>query len=107
MKAVSSVIGIIATGLVVIFGLNLFGFANFAFFAPKYEGVRRDVMIESRAYSEATVRELYRLKRQYQAAEDPAARAAIAAAARHEFNIFPQERLPHDLRVWMVSLNNQ
>lgn len=107
MKTVFSVVGLIAGALVVVFALNLFGFANFAFFAPKYEGVRRDVMIESRAYSEATVRELYRLKRQYQAAEDPAARDAIAAAARHEFNIFPQERLPQDLRVWMVAINNQ
>lgn len=88
-----------------IFGLNYFGFMQTAFFAPKYEGVRRDVMIESRYYSEATVRELYRLKRQYSATDDPQEKATIRAAAVHEFSIFPQDRLPPDLQVWWAQLN--
>lgn len=90
--------------LALIFGLNLFGLANYAFFAPKMEGVRRDTMIESRAYSEATVRELYRLKAQYLAATNDDQRATIRAAAMHEFSIFPADRLPADLRLWMTSL---
>lgn len=104
-KAIAAIIGIGAASLGGIFLLNLFGFANIAFFAPKLEGVRRDVMIESRAYSEATVRELYRLKRQYESAETPAAKQTIAAAARHEFSIFPEDRLPADLAVWMRQIN--
>jgi hypothetical protein len=75
------------------------------YFAPKYEAVRRDVMIESRAYSEATLRTLYKMKREYDAAQGEPARQTIAAAARHEFSIFPQERLPADLQVWMAQLN--
>lgn len=104
MKTVLAWIGIIAAVPVVIFGMSYFGYLNFAFFAPKMEGVRRDVMIESRAYSEASVRELYRLKRQFEATENAAARATIVAAARHEFSIFPEDRLPADLQAWMVQI---
>ncbi len=63
MKTVISGIGIVAILLGAVFGLNYFGYLNTAFFAPKYEGVRHDVMIESRAYSEGTIRELYTLQR--------------------------------------------
>lgn len=91
-------------GVVVLAGLTFAGYYSAAFFAPKYEAVRRDTMIESRAYSEATVRELYRLKRQYEAAATDAERQTIAAAAIHEFEIFPQERLPSDLAGWFAQI---
>lgn len=87
-----------------IFGLNYFGYANFAFFAPKFEAVRRDQMIESRAYTEGTIRELYTLKRQYDTAKTDDERATISAAARHEFSIFPKERLPNDLLAFMIQI---
>lgn len=86
------------------FGLRYFGYANFAFFAPKFEAVRRDQMIESRSYTESTIRELYTLQRQYQTAKTDDERSTIAAAARHEFSIFPQERLPGDLRAFMAQI---
>lgn len=104
MKSVFVWIAIGVGCLVSIFGLNYFGYMNIAFFAPKIEAVRRDVMIESRAYSEATVRELYRLHRQYNASDDEVVRMTIVAAARHEFSIFPEDRLPPDLRVWMQQI---
>lgn len=100
-KAFRVVFGAIGV-LAVIFGVSYFAYFNTAFFAPRYEAVRRDTMIQSRAYSEATVRELYRLKRQWDATADPQARATIIAAARHEFSIFPEDRLPADLRAWMT-----
>jgi hypothetical protein len=87
-----------------IFGLNYFGYTNFAFFAPKFEAVRRDQMIESRAYTEGTIRELYTLQRQYQTAKSDDERATIAAAAQHEFSIFPKDRLPSDLRTFLSQI---
>lgn len=86
------------------FGLNYFGYVNFAFFAPKYEAVRRDQMIESRSYTEGTIRELYTLQRQYQTAKSDEEKATIAAAAQHEFSIFPKERLPGDLRMFLAQI---
>lgn len=104
MKNVLGAIGAVIIWVAVAAGLMFGGFYAYQYFAPKYEGVRRDVMIESRAYSEATVRELYRMKRQYESAETEAERATIRAAALHEFSIFPEDRLPNDLRVWFHSL---
>lgn len=86
------------------FGLNYFGYANFAFFAPKFEAVRRDQMIESRSYTEGTIRELYTLQRQYQGAKTDEERMTISAAARHEFSIFPKERLPNDLQTFLSQV---
>jgi hypothetical protein len=105
MKTASTIFAVIGGSVLllsVIFGLNYFAYGTFNFFAPKYEATRRDVMINSRAYSEGTIRELYRLKAQYEAA-DPIAKATIAAAARHEFQIFPQDRLPADLQGFMMQ----
>jgi hypothetical protein len=104
IKTILTTILLIALGLGGIFGLNYFGYLNIAFFAPKYEGVRRDVMIESRYYSEASVRRLYDLKRQYETAKTSEEKDTVAAAARHEFSIFPEDRLPQDLRGWMRTI---
>lgn len=84
----------------VVFG----GYYLYAALAPKYEATRRDVMIESRAYTEGTIRELYTMQRQYLAAKTDAERDTIAAAARHEFSIFPKERLPADLQTFMAQI---
>ena len=107
MKAVSATFGILGSIVVFfafIFGLNYFGFANYAFFAPKYEGVRRDVMIQSRAYSEATTREFYRLKLQYQQARTDDERATIRAMALHESESFDRDRLPADLQLFLTQI---
>jgi hypothetical protein len=104
MKATFTIVGFVSIFFATIFGLNYLGYANFAFFAPRYEAVRRDVMINSRAYDEGTKRELYRLQLQYQQAKTDAERDTIASAARHEFQIFPQDRLPSDLRAFMSQI---
>lgn len=104
MKTFFGILGAVALFFIAIFALNLFGYANFAFFAPKYEAVRRDQMIESRSYSEGTIRELYTLQRQYQSAKTDEERLTISAAARHEFSIFPKERLPGDLLAFMSQI---
>ena len=44
------------------------------------------------------------MQRQYQAAKTDVERDTIAAAARHEFSIFPKERLPVDLQTFMAQV---
>jgi len=101
-------IGTLIIGAIVVIGilagLSFASYYGYAYFAPKYEAVRRDTMIESRQYNEATVRELYRFKRQYDAAQSPEQRATIALSARHEFEIFPEDRLPPELHAWMQEI---
>jgi hypothetical protein len=98
-----SIFGLVFLCLIA-FSLNYFGYANFAFFAPRLEAVRRDQMIESRSYTEGAIRELYTLQRQYQTAKTDEERAVISAAAIHEFSIFPKERLPNDLKIFLAQV---
>lgn len=98
-----TVFGIALLG-VVGFGIRYVAMEQFGFFAPKYEAIRRDVMIESRAYSEATTREMYRLKLQFQQAATDDEKATIRAMALHEARAFDRARLPADLRTFIEQL---
>ncbi len=86
------------------FGAHYAGYARFAFFAPLEEAVRRDVMIESRAYSEATTRRMYELKLQYETTASDDAKGTIRAMALHEARAFDKSRLPRDLQVFINQL---
>lgn len=104
MKDVVAFFAMIVICLAGLAGIVFGGYYATAFFAPRYEAIRRDTMIESRLYSEASVRELYRMKRQYEASSNEAEKQTIVAAALHEFEIFPEERLPGDLYAWMQQI---
>ncbi len=104
MKDFFGVIGAAILVVAGIVGLSIGSYYLYAFLAPKYEATRRDVMIESRSYSEGTIRELYTLQRQYQSAKTDDERATLAAAARHEFSIFPKDRLPGDLQAFLTQI---
>lgn len=106
MKAFFACVGGLALLLAVIFGLNLFGLAQYQFFAPRLEAVRRDTMIQSRAYGEGATRELYRLKLQYLQAKSDDERATIKAFALHESAAFDRTRLPLDLQSFLAQLGD-
>ena len=95
--------GVVVVGAVIA-GVSYLAYLGTAFYAPKYEGIRRDVMSESRSYTEGTIRTLYNLKRQYQEAKTEEEKAVIAAEARHEFSIFPQERVPVELKAFLLAV---
>ncbi len=104
MRFAALVVSVLVLFCAVIFGLNLFGFAQYSFFAPKMEAVRRDTMLQSRAYGEAATRELYRLKLQYAQAKTDDERSTIAAFARHEATAFDRTLLPPDVQVWLNQI---
>lgn len=87
-----------------IFGLNLFGFQQYAFFAPKYTAVDNKVFHESQQYNDGMVRDLENIKREYQTA-DVNGKAALRATAIHRFEIYPRDRMPPDLQNFYDSLN--
>lgn len=86
------------------FGLNYVGLVSFGFFAPRYEAVRRDTMIQSRAYTEANLREFYRLRLEYQQAANDDQRATIRAMVVHEAQAVDRSRLPVDLQQFIAQL---
>ena len=103
-KVIGSVVGFILVILVVSFTLQYFSMLNTGFFQPKYEAIRRDTMIESRAYSEATVRNLNNLRLQYMSSTNEAEKATIRAIVLHETQAFDKNRLPADLKLFVTNL---
>ena len=92
MKEVLKVFAIAMLALAVVIGFVWLAQGNaffiYQYFAPKYEAVRRDTVIESQAYSEATTRRLYDLRRQYTQAVGADEKTAIKGMALHEVNAF-------------------
>jgi len=79
------------------FGLNYVGLAQYSFFAPKYRAVESKVFHESEQYNEGMVRDLTELQRQY-VTSDEAGKAALRPIIRHRFEVYPENKMPADLR---------
>ena len=71
----------------------LYEFGAFAFFAPRYEEIRRQTFEQSRAFQEGTVRNLDKLCLEY-ATSEGSARIAIQSAIRHQVSDIPANLLP-------------
>jgi hypothetical protein len=101
MKEMFGAVGavVVVTFLIVAVGVggSIGSYYLYAYLAPKYESTRRDVMLQSRAYSEGETRNLYRLKIQLEAAPSPEAKQTIRLAAQHECEALDRSRLPADL----------
>ena len=95
--AVGAAIVVIALVVGIGVGGSIGGYYLYAYLAPKYESTRRDVMLQSRAYSEGETRNLYRLKIQSDAAPSPEAKQTLRLAAQHECEALDRSRLPADL----------
>lgn len=107
MMLVPKVIGVF---LLIVAGMTVLAawhFGMISVLAPWYEAIRRDQMLNSRSYEEGTLRALYEYKRQYDRAGSDAERDVLAAAARHEFSIFPRDRLPPDLLPFMDAVEGR
>lgn len=104
MKIAFACIGGFALFLILIFALNLFGFGNYAFFAPKYTAVDNKVFHESQQYNDGMVRDLENIKREYQHAT-PEGKDALRATVIHRFEIYPRDRMPPDLLNFYDSLS--
>ncbi len=104
MKDFFSILFAAVVVIAVFTGLSIGGYHLYAYLAPKYESTRRDVMLQSRAYSEGQTREIYRLKLQYQQAKSDDERDTIRAMALHEASAFDRSRLPPDLQSFIQQL---
>ncbi|MFI5260820.1 MAG: hypothetical protein ACHQU0_03435 [Candidatus Paceibacteria bacterium] len=86
------------------FGGRMLDFQINSYFLPREEGLRRDTMIESRAYSEGMTRELYKIKVQYAQTKSDDERVALRGQALHEAAAFDRTRLPPDIQVFLNQL---
>lgn len=65
MRIAISIVTVIGLVLCLVFGLNYFGYVNFAFFAPKYAAVQNKVFHNSPAYTQGMQQQLTELEEQY------------------------------------------
>ena len=79
-----------------IFGLNLFGLANYSFFAPKYRAVDNAVFKQSEQYNDGMIRDLENLQMEYMKA-DASGKDALRSITLHRFSVYDQNRLPPNL----------
>ena len=97
-------LGVLAFITILGFFLQYVGLFETGFFSPRYEGVRRDTMIQSRQYSEGMYRELARLHIQYLQTTDLEQKIAIRAMIVHEVQAVDTSRLPPELRVFLQQI---
>ena len=104
-KAILAGIGGLILFLALCFGLNLFGLANYSFFAPKYRAVDNAVYKESTQYNEGMVRDLENLQMEYMKANDTQ-KAGLKDIILHRFAVYDVNRLPNNLFTFYNDLRS-
>lgn len=75
-------------------------------FAPQYEGVRRQVFEQSKAYNTGMIQELQNMRLEYNKAT-PEHRLALRSIILHRSADFPPEKMPSDLRSFIENLRSE
>jgi len=96
IKGILTAIGALVLFLAFVFGMNLFGLAQYSFFAPKVRAVENQVFKESEQYNDGMIRDLENLQMEYIKADD-SQKAALKSIILHRFSVYDQNRLPANL----------
>jgi hypothetical protein len=94
-----SILGLIITIVVITFG----GFWSYSYFAPKYRAVDNQVFKQSEQYNDGMIRDLENLQLEYINA-DKDHKDAIRAITLHRFSVYPEDKMPPNLRNFYNSL---
>ena len=97
MKELLGAFGAIAVALLVVAGLSFFSFKLYEYFNPKYVAVDNQVFKESQQYNDGMIRDLQSLKMEY-INGDQGKKDAIRAIVLHRFAVYPDDKMPPDLR---------
>jgi hypothetical protein len=103
MKAFLSIIGMCVLGVAVIVGGSYGSLALYRTFAPQWEDARTDVYRNSKSYVEGTIRDLRRLKREYEKAEE-SQQSTLRTIILQRSDELDYDQLPGDLRRFVESL---
>jgi hypothetical protein len=105
---VAKIVGWVALGLVGImaltFILNAMGWANFAFWAPKYEDTKRDVFENTQSYVQGKAAHLTQLRLEYESTESDNRKAALRTMILSEAANVDRTKLPTDLQLFLNRL---
>jgi hypothetical protein len=97
-------VGGIAIVIVGGFLLQALDLGFYAFWAPKYKAVERQVFEESKPYIQGKITYLNRLRGQYELAEAEQ-KPALKAVIKREASQVNTEYLPSDLKTFLSGLN--
>ena len=91
-------ISAIVVGWVALIVVAMFGsFFAYQYFAPKYRAVDNEVFKQSEQYNDGMIRDLENLQMDYINA-DSAHKDALRAIVLHRFSVYPEDKLPPNLR---------
>mgnify|MGYP001573481623 CR=1 FL=1 len=103
MRVFSVVVGVV----LLVLSLSWVALGNefflYQYFAPKFEGVRRQVFEETKSYNQGMIQELENMQFQYEQADDKH-KPALAKIILHRAADYDEARLPLHLRTFINSL---
>ena len=79
------------------------GYKSYEFYAPKYRAVDNKVFKESEQYNDGMIRDLENLQLEYIKA-DKEQKDALRAITLHRFSVYPEDKMPPNLRNFYNSL---
>ena len=103
MKELFCILGIIMLAVAIIVGGSYGSLALYRTFAPQWEDARTDVYRNSKSYVEGTIRDLRRLKREYEKA-DESQQPPLRTIILQRSDELDYDKLPSDLRRFIESL---
>jgi hypothetical protein len=95
----------VALAIAALFGISYLGYLSYSYFAPKYRAVDAQVFKESEQYNEGMVRDLEELELDYIKADDTQ-KATLKSIILHRFEVYDENRLPPDLRMFYNDLRS-
>ena len=105
MKEVLGAMGFVLMAIAVMFGLSFLSYQAYDYFAPKYRAIDNNVFKQSEQYNDGMVRDLENLQLEYMNA-DKEHKDALRAITLHRFSVYPEEKMPPNLRNFYNDLRN-
>jgi hypothetical protein len=106
MKEMSTLVGFILAAICLCVGLTFVGYEVKSYFAPKYRALDNQVFKESEQYNDGMIRDLEGLQLEYINA-DAAHKDALRAIVLHRFSVYPEDKMPPNLRNFYNQLKGQ
>jgi hypothetical protein len=103
MKTFCGVIGALVLLVGLVIGGGYGSLYLFKTFAPQWEDARTDVYRNSKSYVEGTIRDLRRLKREYETA-DESQRSTLRTIILQRSDELDYDKLPGDIRRFLETL---
>lgn len=105
MKDAFSALGVIVLIIGLIIGASFGGLALYRAIAPEWEEARTDVYRNTKSYVEGTIRDLRRLKRDYDSADDKQ-KTALRTIILQRSDEVNMEQMPEDIRRFVEDVRN-